>query len=83
MNTHYLYCQIPKPSSKENNIEIPCYFMIDNDDKSIRYSNIHLTPYYTTVDVENPFEIIIDNNGNNIQYYTLDEYEPRIYRILD
>ena len=57
--------------------------MKENDGKKVQYSNIYLTPYYTTVDVQNPFEIILDNDGNNIKYYTYDEYEPKIFSQLD
>ena len=79
IKTYYLYCEIPKPSSLENNFEIPCYFMTKNDGRSVLYSNIYLTPYYTIVDFQSPFEIIINNNINNIQYYTFDEYNPKVF----
>ena len=77
IKNHYLYCEIPNPSSLEKNFEIECYFMKENDGRRVSYSNIYLTPYFTIVEAKNPFEIILDNN---IKYYTYNEYEPSIYR---
>ena len=71
---HYLYCEIPQPSSLEKNFEILCYFMKENDGNIIEFRNIELTPYYTIVQAKNPFEIII---GNNTLYDVYDEDEPK------
>ena len=73
---HYLYCEIPRPSSLEKNFEIECYFMKENDGSVITFRNIELTPYNTIVEAKNPFEIIVDNN---IEYYTYEENDPKRY----
>ena len=59
----YGICRIPKPEKVVNNYEINCNFVLNNN-KSIRYKNVELFPYYypnPTVN-KDPFEIIISNN---------------------
>ena len=43
IKNHYLYCEIPNPSSLENNFEIECHFRKENNDTNVSYSNIYLT----------------------------------------
>ena len=57
--SYEIVCEIPNPSSKEEDYEIPCYIVSSN---RINYDNVYLTPYYSAYEVITPFEVIIDNN---------------------
>ena len=63
--SYEIVCEIPNPSSKEEDYEIPCYIVSSN---RINYDNVYLTPYYSAYKVITPFEVIIDNNIKAISY---------------
>ena len=74
IDSYEIVCEIPNPSAKEDEYEIPCYIV---SSYMINYDNVYLTPYYSAYKVATPFEVIIDNNIKAISYT---DYYPSVLR---
>ena len=84
----YLMCFIDKPSEKQNDFKIYCYFLAYKLTRSyITYDSIYLTTYYSPMEIASPYEIIIEKNITGVKYeteikydYNDDDEEPKVYR---
>ena len=60
----FLECVLKKPSTIQNNFEIPCYYLGDTS----KYNNIKLIPYAFIWNTSDPFEVIIENDIIPIEF---------------
>ena len=65
LSTIEMECEIPVPSSVNEDFEIYCSAYLD---KRTNYDSIYLTPYYSPIEIITPFEVIIDNNIKGISH---------------
>ena len=65
----FLECRISKPSSIQNNFEIPCYYI----GTTTKYNNVKLYQNTYRKNATDPFEIIINNDITPIAY---ENYNP-------
>ena len=61
---YLLECVLKKPSTIQNNFEIPCYYLGDTS----KYNNIKLIPYAFIWNTSDPFEVIIENDIIPIEF---------------
>ena len=61
---YLLECVLKKPSTIQNNFEIPCYYL----GYTSKYNNIKLIPYAYIRRTSDPFEVIIENDITPIEF---------------
>ena len=62
----YLVCGFKNPSKLEKGFEISCYSEYTYN--GLKYKNIVLTPYYSPLDMNTPYEVIIGKKINGIKF---------------